>query len=105
MKKRTHPTPNPGPWRVSIWGIEDAEGNGVSSSLMSDPLYARIVRAVNAYESKVARCERAVVKRAEFIRKWIDNGHICVRQEPAIRQLVMAVDRLNAAKAKARRKP
>ncbi len=54
----------------------------------------------NAFESPLARAERAVVKQALYITKYLDNAHICVRRDPAMSKLQALGDRLLAARAR-----
>ncbi len=90
--RQKHPTP----WRHDCGGstssVVDANGEIVLMPGMPRELTSRIVRAVNAFESPVARAERAVVKAAVACRKGA----------PYVR-LQEAVDRLLAARARAKK--
>lgn len=96
MKRKTHPTP----WYVEDTGsspaICDREGDFVINCNGGHPraLTERIVKAVNAAESPVAKVERAVVKAA-----MSDVGSF-----PAyLERLDVACDRLLAARRKAKK--
>lgn len=98
MSKRTHPTP----WsmtRTSLGrpAISDATHHHVVLELET----WRIVRAVNAYESPVARAERIFLKTAELAaRCFAYEDHISTRD--AI-DLAANYKRLLAARAKAKK--
>ncbi len=93
---KCHPTP----WRVAEDGIVDADGAYVRGQ------QARIVRAVNAYESPTAAAERAVVKAAvAFMAVRDDDTALRIQERyDAIDRLRVAVDRLLAVQARAKGK-
>lgn len=45
---------------------------------------------------KLVEAERTVLEKAKYIEKYIENGHSCVQNEPAIQNLVKAVRYLNS---------
>ncbi len=97
-KRMKHPTP----WRAVLHGLADAEGHLVYVDGSDHATNAkRIVRAVNAYESPLARAERAVVREVVKRLKTIGrNGYTDLQWGGSIGH---AVTRLLAARAKATR--
>lgn len=89
MKKRTHPMP----WRFStvLRCVVDADGWEIDQKSAD-----RAIAAGSTLESPVSRAERAVVKAAMDI--YLRGGFCDVN-------LHRSLERLEAAKAKARRKP
>ncbi len=96
---------HPAPWAYdeNFNDFVDAAGVAVAlNSYTSRDTAERIVRAVNAYESPVAKAERAVTRIAV-------RARLCAMNHPTPcparcgAKLYLAVDRLLAARARAKR--